>query len=352
MRFCQSVLILLLPLIWSLSAWSSPAREAVDVNVHQAELMRQAACRLLDVLGPELREQAAFALDGAERLDWHFIPKDRVGVSLKEMDLAQRQALHALLRTALSAEGYLKATSIMRLEEVLRLVEHDRPDVDNIRDPEKYWIAIFGHPAENGPWGWRFEGHHLSLNFSSVTQTFVASTPAFFGANPAEVRLGPVAGLRVLAAEEDLARELMARLGDDQRRRATISAEAPRDVITGPGHDLDLGRPAGLPAAEMTPEEQDLLWKLVKLYAGNLKGNLARSELDEIRGAGREKIHFAWAGSLERGQGHYYRIHGPTFIIEYDNTQNDANHIHTVWHSTTRDFALDALKKHYAEHRH
>jgi hypothetical protein len=322
------------------------------ITPRQQQDILQATRNLLDTLGPELRAKAMFPLDGRERLDWHYIPRERVGVSLKEMDLPQRRAAHSLLRTALSARGYLKATAVMSLEEVLRAVEKDRSDVEQIRDQEKYWFAVFGEPGENQPWGWRIEGHHLSLNFCSAKGSIVATAPMFYGANPAEVRIGPRAGLRVLAAEEDLARQLMASLNETQAKRALIAADAPQDIITAPGKSIDLGQPAGLSASDMDDAQRALLQRLIAEYAHNLRGDLARSELRAIRRSGIEKVHFAWAGSLERGKGHYYRIHGPTFIIEYDNTQNDANHIHTVWHSTTNDFGLDALKKHYSEHPH
>jgi hypothetical protein len=174
----------------------------------------------------------------------------------------------------------------------------------------------------------------------------------FLGANPAEVPSGPRAGLRTLAAEEDLARALMAALPDAERKKAVIAAEAPRDIITGPGQKIDLGEPAGLAAADMSIAARRLLWELITEYARNLQPEVAAKELAEIRGAGLRQIHFAWSGSTGRGEGHYYRIHGPTFIIEYDNTQNNANHIHTVWHSLNNDFGLDTLRRHYQGSSH
>jgi hypothetical protein len=256
------------------------------------------------------------------------------------------------MQSGLSATGYLKATSVMSLETILRALERERPDVERIRDEEKYYFSIFGEPSRDKPWGWRVEGHHLSLNFSSASGALVASTPCFFGANPAEVKSGPRAGLRVLAAEEDLARALMASLPDAQRTKAVILTEAPQDIITAPGHAIDVGQPAGVAAGEMSETSKAFLWRLVREYAWNLRHDLAGAELDAIQQAGVDAIYFSWAGSLDRGKGHYYRVHGPTFIIEYDNTQNDANHIHAVWHSLTNNFGLDALRKHYAESPH
>lgn len=316
-----------------------------DVPHHE---LADATEQLLTSLSPELRAKATFAFDGAERTDWHFIPKDRVGVSLKEMSWQQRRAAHRLLRTALSNKGYLKATTIMSLEQVLRVLENDAAR----RDQEKYWFSVFGKPGHEKPWGWRIEGHHLSINFSSVSGVIAASTPLFLGSNPAEIRSGPRAGLRVLSAEEDLARALVESLDEGQRAKALIATEAPRDVITAPGAKIDLGDPAGLAHSEMTTQQREGLWRLITEYANNLRIELADEELTQIQDAGRRNIYFAWAGSVESGEGHYYRIHGPTFIIEYDNTQNGANHVHTVWHSLTNDFGLDALKKHLTESPH
>ena len=322
------------------------------VSGNAGQEMATAASAFLDTLDSALRERACFGFDEQERLNWHFIPKERPGVALKEMGLAQRRAAHRLLRLALSDKGYLKATAIMALEEILRVLEHDRPNVDSIRDQEKYHFSVFGDPAEEGTWGWRVEGHHLSLNFSLHAGQVIAVTPSFYGANPAEVRVGPRAGLRVLGHEEDLARAIMASTNDGQKRQAVISTKAPRDVITGPGQPFDIKKPAGLPATQMTEAQRQLLRELVSAFAHNLRQDLAEKELAEIEQAGFDKIRFAWAGSLQRGQEHYFRVHGPTFIIEYDNTQNQANHIHTVWHSLTGDFGLDVLRRHYKESPH
>ena len=345
--------LLLLPLLFGLVSicFVSATAQAHKGHSHgHAEEMADAATHFLDALGPKLRAQATFAFDGKDRKDWHFIPKDRIGVSLREMNLEQRKAAHDLLRSPLSAKGYLKATAIMSLEAVLHELEKSLPTRKHARDQERYWFCVFGTPGGDEPWGWRVEGHHLSLNFSSVTGT-VVSMPAFFGANPAEVRTGPRAGLRVLAAEEDLARKLMASLTAEQSKQTIIDVEAPRDVITGPGQSIDVGKPVGLSAAQMNQEQKAILWQLIAEYADNFRPELAKQEWVQLK-ANSDAIHFAWAGTLERGRGHYYRIHGPSFIIEYDNTQNDANHIHTVWHSLSNDFGLDTLRRHYQKASH
>jgi hypothetical protein len=331
---------------WIASALQAhePTPAAVDGE------MRQAAVALLESLGPKLRKQASFAMDGPERVDWQFVPMERKGVALKEMNFEQRRAAHRLMRTALSSKGYLKATTIMSLDLVLREIETDRPDVDSVRDPAKYWFAVFGDPASKEPWGWRVEGHHLSLNFSSAAGKLIVASPRFFGANPAEIQVGSRAGLRALGEEEDLARAIVATMSPEQKKKLIIAMEAPADILTGPGKSLDIGLPVGLPVSEMTTRQRELLMDLVGEFAHNLRPELADQELREIEQAGVDEIHFAWAGSLEPGQGHYYRIHGPTFIVEYDNPEG--NHVHTVWHSPHDDFGIDSLRRHYEESPH
>lgn len=323
------------------SAKELPAR-TVDTQ------MQTAAVAFLDSLTPELRGQATFAFDDKQRTDWHFVPKDRAGVSFREMTLQQRRAARKLMRSVLSEKGYFKATTIMSLERVLRTMEADRENVSEIRHPEKYWFAIFGDPNGQEPWSWRVEGHHLSLNFTSVDGVVQGTTPLFLGANPAEVRVGPRAGLRVLGDEEDQARELIAALDDSQRKQAIISSQAPADVLTVPGEPLDIGAPQGLAAAEMSESQQHLLTGMVASLANHLKASLAESEVAKIEAAGINQLHFAWAGSLNPDEKHYFRLHGPTFILEYDNAQG--NHVHLVWHSSTNNFAAQVLHAHYQQH--
>jgi len=310
--------------------------------------MAKAADAFLITLEDEQRDVATFPFDDEERYNFHYTPVDRLGLPLKDMSLEQRRAAHALLRTALSARGYLKATSVMQLEQVLNEIEQP----GWTRDRALYYLSVFGTPAEGEPWGWRFEGHHLSLNYTSVTNEVTATTPAFFGANPAEVRTGPTAGLRVLGAEEDLGRRLVIVLDADQRSRAILTETAPREVITGNDREVSLESFEGLPAADMSEAQRDLLWQVVQQYTHNMRPDLADGQLKKIEDAGFENLHFAWAGSLEPGEGHYYRVHGPTVLIEFDNTQGDANHIHSVWRDLTDDFGEDLLRRHYEEHEH
>lgn len=324
-------------------------REAQAAATGQvATEMAKAAEKFLASLEPEKRQQALFELTDAERLNWHFIPRDRKGLSFKQMTEQQQELAHALLKTALSARGYVAATTIIDLENVLREMENAEH-----RDPTRYFVSIFSEPKAEGTWGWRFEGHHLSLNFTLVEGKAVATSPSFLGANPAEVRQGEKKGLRALGAEEDLGRQFVNALSDEQKKKAIISEEAPPDVLAVPGRTMqDVGEPTGLAWADMTANQQKQLLALVEHYARRLREELAENDLEEIRSAGLEKVYFAWAGSVEKGKGHYYRIHGPTFLIEYDNTQNDANHVHTVWRDADNDFGQDLLRRHYEVHEH
>jgi Protein of unknown function (DUF3500) len=309
--------------------------------------MAAAALAFVGALPADARKRALFALGDPERLNWHYVPRGREGVPFKAMPAPARAAAHELMKASLSAVGYGKAMSIIHLEDVLRRIE----TFGLSRDPENYTFTIFGSPGASAPWGWRVEGHHLSLNFTLVPGQPVAVTPAFLGANPAEVPSGPKKGLRALAAEQDLGRALAQSLTDPQRTRTVIASESLGDIVTGPGRADSLATPAGLALADMTADQRSLAAKVIEEYARNMRSELAEQELRRMREAGLERVHFAWAGPLESGKAHYYRLHGPTLLIEYDNTQNNANHIHSVWHDPRRDFGLDLLRAHY-EHGH
>lgn len=310
-----------------------------------------AARKLLDALPTDLRARCNLPFDGPERPDWHFVPRTRPGVTLGEMPQPARDASHDLLRSALSPRGLAKVDDIMSLDAILRDMEKAAGGDGASRNPLAYSFAVFGTPGDGRPWGWKVEGHHISLNFTWPSPDAAAVTPSFLGANPAEVKEGPRAGHRALAAEEDLARALLASLDPAQRSKAVISTDAPREIITLPGRSLDVGPVVGLAGSEMTEPQRRALDALIREYAGNLRPELAKEQLDRMLGGGLADIRFAWAGGAEPGRGHYYRITGPTFIIEYDNTQDHANHVHTVWHDKERDFGRDLLKEHY-EHDH
>ena len=303
-----------------------------------------AATAFLSLLDASAKEKAAYPLSDAERFNWHFVPRGRKGLPLKEMNLEQRAAAHALLQATMSTQGYLKATAVVELERILGLLE-GRPER---RDPEEYFVTLFGEPDPALPWAWRFEGHHLSLNFSSPAQALTVTGPAFMGAHPATVPSGPSAGWRPLGREEELARALVASLTPDQRAVAVIAERAPRDIITGADREARLEAFEGLPSAAMTEAQRELLFRLIGEYVGNMEEKVERAWMARIRDRiPADSLYFAWAGPVEPGQGHYYRVHAPPFLIEYDNTQHGANHVHSVWRDLENDFGGDALARHY-----
>jgi hypothetical protein len=306
--------------------------------------MAGAAQNFLAALNDEQRGKAAFAFTSDERENWHFVPRERKGITLKELTSAQHHLAFSLLASGLSHRGYLKATTIMSLEQILQ--DSEGPNRRFPRDPELYHVSIFGSPDVQGTWGWRFEGHHLSVNFTVVKGQLVSGSPSFFGTNPAEVRTGSRAGLRVLAAEEDLGRQLVKSLTEAQLRDALVETKAPDDVLTGNARVADLGEPKGLPLSRLNAAQNAVAKQLLNEYATRLRGEFAAADLKEIQAAGWKKIVFAWAGGTEKGDRHYYRLHGPTFLLEYDNTQNDANHVHAVWRELKGDFARDLLGDH------
>jgi hypothetical protein len=266
---------------------------------------------------------------------------------MKELDARGREAVHALLKTALSASGYRKATNIIELELVLREIE----TFGLMRDPERYHLTVYGKPDATAAWGWRFEGHHLSLNFTLAGDKAAAESPSFFGANPATVpknaKFGAKQGVRVLAAEEDEARALLAMLSAAQRKDAVFESRTFGEIVTGNAAKVDPLKPVGTSAAQMDEKQRAQLWKLIEVYTGSFEPGLAAARLARAKQGGIEAIHFGWAGATERGRPHYYRVQGPQFLIEYDCTQNDGNHIHTVWRDFNGDFGRDLLKQHY-----
>jgi hypothetical protein len=307
-------------------------------------IMVGAANAFLASLTPEQAAKAKFEFkNDEERFNWHFIPRERKGLPLKDMTAPQKHLAQALLAAGLSQRGYIKATTIMSLEEVLRILEKDN---GVRRNPEGYFFTVFGEPSENGVWGYRVEGHHLSQNFTVVNGK-VAGSPSFFGSNPAEVKEGPRKGLRVLGREEDLARELITALTPEQQKVAIVSAEAYKDIFTMASRKAALeGQPNGLSATKMNSNQRQLLSALLDEYVWNMPDQIAQVRLDQIKKSG-NNIYFAWAGVVNRGGPHYYRVQSPAFLIEYDNTQNNANHIHSVWRDFNGDFGLDLLKQHY-----
>jgi hypothetical protein len=317
-------------------------------RIQSTSVMTDAARAYLASLTPEERARGTFPYTADERLNWHFVPIERKGVALREMTTAQKHLAEALFSAGLSQRGVIKAHTIMSLEQVLKDVEKGTgPE----RDPEKYYVSIFGEPSEQGTWGYRYEGHHISMNFT-VTNGRIASSPNFFGANPAEVKEGPRTGLRALKREEDLGRALVKSFTDAQRTVAIVDKTAPKDIITFDSRKAALtGQPNGLPFSKMTAAQKEILTDLVGEYASNFPEQIAAYRMDQFKKS-QTNSYFAWAGGVEKGEPYYYRVQTPAFLIELDDTQNNANHIHSVWRDFEDDFGADLLAQHYqASHR-
>ena len=311
-------------------------------------VMVSAAKAYLAALSPELRARTMFSFNADERTNWHFIPIERKGVALREMTSAQKHLADALLSAGLSQQGVITAHTVMSLEQVLKDGEQGKgPE----RDPEKYYVTIFGEPSEQSTWGYRWEGHHVALNWTIVNGR-IASSPNFFGANPAEIKQGPRAGLRALMREEDLGRDLVKSLDEPQRAIAIVDKTAYKDILTSDERKAAFnGQPSGLPFGKFTAPQKEILTQLVSEYASNFPAPIADFRMDQFRKT-QANLYFAWAGGVNRGEKHYYRVQTPAFLIEYDNTQDDANHIHSVWRDWNGDFGLDLLAQHYqAAHR-
>ena len=342
---------LLAPLLGAAFLLSTTAVRAHDA----AQQMMDAANWFLATLTDEQKAQATFPLDSAERENWHFVPReDRKGVAIRDMKPEQALLARALLNTGLSNRGQLKAATIMSLEEILYQMESakDPSKADETRqkrNPVKYFISIFGKPSMTGTWGWRVEGHHFSLNYTVKDGQLFRATPSFFGTNPAEVREGPRAGLRVLADEEDLGRKLVTSLNEEQWKKCLVETTAPKEMITSDQHHVDPLHPDGIGDSDLNPDQKKGLEELIHAFVFRIRPDVAKERWEQIKKDG--AIHFAWAGEREKGKPHYYRVQGPSFLLEYDDTQNDANHIHTVWRDFHGDFGADLLAEHVkAEH--
>jgi hypothetical protein len=363
--------------------------------------MAKAANEFLSSLTPEQRTKAVHPVGSPEWTRWNFIPASmfpRNGINFKELNTTQRQRAHDLMKAGLSQSGYMTTASVMQLENVLREIEGpsatagapaaaasqaaapaptpdppaaagagggegaqrgggrgrgrggDGGGAPVVRDPELYYLTVFGDPSAKGAWGWRLEGHHVSLRFAIDNgRMLVASTPQFLGANPAEVPYGygPQTGLRVLAAQEDAARALVLAL-DAKRQAIAIVAPKPRGFASGTTVKFDPQTPVGLPVSQMSSSHRDMLMKLIDSYAGIMPPDIAAERMSRIKAAGIDKIMFAWSGATEKGQQYQYQVQGPTFLIEHNNTQNNGNHIHAVWRDFNGDFGRDVLAEHMA----
>ncbi len=299
------------------------------------------------ILGFDKGKNLALALDDEARQDWAYWPTERVGVPLDLMNAEQRRLTQQLLTSLLSARGYLKVVQIMQLEQILGMLD----TAGLPRGVGHYEVVLFGKPSSTEPWSWRFEGHHVSLNVA-VAPAGVSVTPSFFGSNPGEVRSGPLTGFRVLGAEEDLARELVQSLSAAQQTKAVVSAEAPRDIFTGnigkPAEQWDAWRaslrPQGIAVTELNEVQQHWVRRILDEVVGVYRPELSA---DFLRSIEPMTLSFAWMGATERGAPHYFRLQNEDFVFEYDNVQDNGNHVHSVWRNKSEDFGMQLLGEHY-----
>lgn len=340
---------LLLPLVLlvAMTAGKAMWRDRPDAA---AQEIATAAKQFLALLDNNQRSLAQREPQDAEHLRWAFVPGRYPGIELGALSPVQKESAQALLQAMLSAAGFRKVTAIFSLESVLAELESEQGRDVSHRDANRYALLVFGAPEPAGTFTVRLQGHHVSLQVGVLHGKFHHAAPRFLGANPHELTRGSHRGQRVFGAEEDLARALLLLLDEPQLARAVISQEAPADVLLGPGvAPAALGQRAGIAWRDLNEVQRGVLWRLLETHAEVLRADAAAAELARIAAGDRDAMCFAWAGGMQRGQGHYYRIHGVDFAVEYDNTQNGANHVHQVWRDFTRDFGGDALARHLAE---
>jgi hypothetical protein len=305
----------------------------------------------LATLDPGQRDRATYPFEDDERLVWAYTPGERGGLALADMRAEQRDAALDVVTAAMSERGASEVRSIIALERVLGELERAAGRGNWLRrDPELYWFAVFGEPSTAEPWSWRVGGHHVAVHVTMADGRVAGCTPSFLGANPAVVPDGPTAGSRALTGEESLARELLARLSPEARAAAVVDPVAPPDIHSGNGARADLRQvPIGIRYVDLSSDERASLERLMRHYIGRARDDVAAQAWERIVDAGLDAVTFAWAGPDEPGRGHYYAVRGPSFLLEYDNTQNGANHIHAVWRDLETDWGGDLLATHYRE---
>jgi hypothetical protein len=308
--------------------------------------MNEAAARWLASLSPAQKAKGTFHYLDGERMLWYYPPLNRHGLPLRDMNANQRELALRLMSTALTPQSYQQARHIIDHELVLGPLEVEENTVTFVRDPELYYWTLFGEPGGSDPWGWRVEGHHVSIHFSVWGDKVIAMTPFFYGANPAEVRQGAKQGLRILGHREDLAIELAGTLDAGQRSKAIIHDQAPWDILSYNATRMPIHQEEGLPGSRLSGTQKEILLSLITEYVNQVHPDLATEKLAAIRKDGLDHFRLVWAGATDRSRDHYYRIHGGDFIVEFDNIQNGANHIHSVWRDVQNDFAIDVLSEH------
>ena len=311
--------------------------------------MVEAASKLLDSLSADQKAKATYEYMDGERIFWYYPPLNRHGLALRDMDENQRKLAYNLMATGLTDRSYEQASQIIDHEAVLGPLEKEQGVVSFVRDTSLYYFTVFGEPGGvESPWGWRVEGHHVSLHYSIWGDGIISSTPFFFGANPADVRKGPKEGLRILNATQDIAHELAGSLDASQKSKAIIFDKAPRDILTYNAARASLPEEQGVAVSQLNGPQREMLMSLCTEYVNRIRADVATDKLNYLtQEGGFDKLHFAWGGPIEKSEsGNYYRIHGGNFMIEYDNIQNGGNHIHSVLRDVENDFANDVMREH------
>lgn len=316
-----------------------------DDTVSPSARMLKSADQFLGQLSEDQKTQVLFGFDDPERLNWHFIPRERKGVGLWDLEGEALMAANNLVKSGLSNKGFEKILQVRSLEEVLYLFERgDEEQRRKKRHPHKYYLTIFGKPGTDSTWGWRFEGHHLSLNYTLKNGQIVSSTPEFMGANPGLIDAGPKRKLRVLGEREDIARSILKACPQKKMDTLWVSKTPPKEV-RGPGVPQPIiGEPEGLSFAQMTTEQQNLLRKLIGQYLTAMPASVVNRRMKRISNDGMDSVYFGWWGGSELNEPHHYVVQGPSFVIEYNNVQNSANHVHAMWRNLDGDFAVPATK--------
>lgn len=296
------------------------------------------------------KAKSVFPFDEMSRYDWNYLPPSlipRKGVCLKDLDSTQKKNVYALLKSFLSDKGFLRTQAIMNNEYYLKQLE---PDLIH-RIPENYFLAFYGTPGTDSIWGWKFSGHHIALNFTIVNDK-LAFTPVFFGVYPAEIKEGQNKGRRIIKDEEDIGFELVNMLTSDQKIKAIFQLKAFNDIVTTNSIQVGPLPAVGILAKDLSSQQKDILNKLIACHLSTMPTEIAGMRMKRIVSEDFNQIRFGWAGGLVKGVPHYYRIQGKTFLIEFDNTTHNANHIHIVWRDFNGDFGVDLLKEHYKNSKH
>jgi hypothetical protein len=330
--------------------------ESIDRTPDKARNLASAACDFLESLDDEQRHIAQRPFNDEVRYEWSYIPVHRGGLRLDTVQPSQRELALLIMDIALSERGGRQAREIMALETTLAEWEtithfHHPTEVMLPRNPEFYYVTIYGNPHRTQPWGFKVGGHHIGIHITVVDGDFISPLPLFFGTNPAEIRHGPQLGHRVLGEEEDMARDLLASFSEAQKLLAIVDSLAPNDILTENYRSVSPGTtPLGLSFSDMEGEQRTQLANLVRHYVDRSTPDIAKNEWRRIESSGLVAASFAWAGPEIRGEGHYYSVTSHNFLIEYDNTQNDANHVHSVWRGIDSDWGEDLLQQHYQNH--